>query len=100
MRRAPLLGHPPNPPSSLLTVVSLLSPLPEPSYETVSPLLCPPLENCSLSGHDCPYGFQQDSNGCLLCQCLSSKWTAADGVKNLRHKPTFTGLRLQEGRGP
>ncbi|XP_030213056.1 cysteine-rich motor neuron 1 protein isoform X2 [Gadus morhua] len=44
----------------------------EPSYETVSPLLCPPLENCSLSGHDCPYGFQQDSNGCLLCQCLSN----------------------------
>ncbi|XP_034431699.1 cysteine-rich motor neuron 1 protein isoform X3 [Hippoglossus hippoglossus] len=44
----------------------------EPSYETVSPLLCPPLENCSLSGNDCPYGFQQDRNGCLLCQCLSN----------------------------
>uniref|UniRef100_A0A3B3VZF2 Cysteine rich transmembrane BMP regulator 1 n=1 Tax=Poecilia latipinna TaxID=48699 RepID=A0A3B3VZF2_9TELE len=40
----------------------------EPSYETVSPLLCPPLENCSLSGNECPYGFQQDHNGCLLCQ--------------------------------
>lgn len=48
---------------------------PEPSYETVSPMLCPPLENCSLSGNDCPYGFQQDKNGCLLCQCLSSKFT-------------------------
>uniref|UniRef100_A0A8C2XTH2 Cysteine-rich motor neuron 1 protein n=1 Tax=Cyclopterus lumpus TaxID=8103 RepID=A0A8C2XTH2_CYCLU len=44
----------------------------EPSYETVSPLLCPPLENCSLSGNDCPYGFQQDTNGCLLCQCLNN----------------------------
>ncbi|XP_053488962.1 cysteine-rich motor neuron 1 protein-like [Ictalurus furcatus] len=44
----------------------------EPSYETVSPLLCPPLENCSLSGHDCPFGFQQDHNGCLLCQCLGN----------------------------
>lgn len=44
----------------------------EPSYETVSPLLCPRLENCSLSGVDCPYGFQQDRNGCLLCQCLSN----------------------------
>lgn len=46
---------------------------PEPSYETVSPMLCPPLDNCSLSANDCPYGFQQDQNGCLLCQCLSSK---------------------------
>ncbi|XP_017558789.1 cysteine-rich motor neuron 1 protein-like isoform X1 [Pygocentrus nattereri] len=44
----------------------------EPSYETVSPFLCPPLENCSLSGQDCPFGFQQDHNGCLLCQCLSN----------------------------
>ncbi|KAI4902048.1 hypothetical protein NFI96_033099 [Prochilodus magdalenae] len=44
----------------------------EPSYETVSPLLCPPLENCSLSEKDCPYGFQQDHNGCLLCQCLGN----------------------------
>uniref|UniRef100_A0A3B5M4A5 Cysteine rich transmembrane BMP regulator 1 n=1 Tax=Xiphophorus couchianus TaxID=32473 RepID=A0A3B5M4A5_9TELE len=44
----------------------------EPSYETVSPLLCPPLENCSLSGIECPYGFQQDHNGCLLCQCLNN----------------------------
>ncbi|XP_030641382.1 cysteine-rich motor neuron 1 protein [Chanos chanos] len=44
----------------------------EPSYETVSPLLCPPLENCTLSGKDCPYGFQQDHNGCLLCQCLGN----------------------------
>uniref|UniRef100_A0A4W6DV38 Cysteine-rich motor neuron 1 protein n=1 Tax=Lates calcarifer TaxID=8187 RepID=A0A4W6DV38_LATCA len=44
----------------------------EPSYETVSPMLCPPLENCSLSGSDCPYGFQQDKNGCLLCQCLNN----------------------------
>ncbi|XP_035465623.1 cysteine-rich motor neuron 1 protein isoform X2 [Scophthalmus maximus] len=44
----------------------------EPSYETVSPLLCPPLENCSLSGSDCSYGFQQDHNGCLLCQCLGN----------------------------
>uniref|UniRef100_A0AAY4CKR8 Cysteine-rich motor neuron 1 protein n=1 Tax=Denticeps clupeoides TaxID=299321 RepID=A0AAY4CKR8_9TELE len=45
----------------------------EPSYETVSPLLCPPLENCSLSGSDCPFGFQQDQSGCLLCQCLNSE---------------------------
>ncbi|KAL7380595.1 hypothetical protein ABVT39_020420 [Epinephelus coioides] len=44
----------------------------EPSYETVSPILCPPLENCSLSGSDCPYGFQQDKNGCLLCHCLNN----------------------------
>ncbi|KAF5900104.1 cysteine-rich motor neuron 1 protein isoform X2, partial [Clarias magur] len=44
----------------------------EPSYETVSPLLCPPLENCSLSEHDCPFGFLQDNNGCLLCQCLGN----------------------------
>ncbi|XP_060919599.1 cysteine-rich motor neuron 1 protein isoform X3 [Labrus mixtus] len=44
----------------------------EPSYETVSPMLCPPLENCSLSGTDCPYGFHQDKNGCLLCQCLNN----------------------------
>ncbi|XP_033967681.1 cysteine-rich motor neuron 1 protein isoform X3 [Pseudochaenichthys georgianus] len=44
----------------------------EPSYETVSPLLCPPLENCSLSVSDCPYGFLQDTNGCLLCQCLNN----------------------------
>lgn len=44
----------------------------EPSYETVSPMLCPPLENCSLSGNDCPYGFHQDKNGCLLCQCLNN----------------------------
>uniref|UniRef100_H3DJ98 Cysteine-rich motor neuron 1 protein n=1 Tax=Tetraodon nigroviridis TaxID=99883 RepID=H3DJ98_TETNG len=44
----------------------------EPSYETVSPMLCPPLDNCSLSANDCPYGFQQDQNGCLLCQCLSN----------------------------
>uniref|UniRef100_A0A8C6PPA7 Cysteine rich transmembrane BMP regulator 1 (Chordin like) n=1 Tax=Nothobranchius furzeri TaxID=105023 RepID=A0A8C6PPA7_NOTFU len=44
----------------------------EPSYETVSPLLCPPLENCSLSVNDCPYGFHQDKNGCLLCQCLNN----------------------------
>uniref|UniRef100_A0A3Q2VQU4 Cysteine rich transmembrane BMP regulator 1 n=1 Tax=Haplochromis burtoni TaxID=8153 RepID=A0A3Q2VQU4_HAPBU len=44
----------------------------EPSYETVSPLLCPPLDNCSLSVNDCPYGFQQDKNGCLLCQCLNN----------------------------
>ncbi|KAI5102182.1 cysteine-rich motor neuron 1 protein precursor, partial [Silurus meridionalis] len=42
----------------------------EPSYETVSPLLCPALQNCSLAGHECPFGFQQDHNGCLLCQCL------------------------------
>ncbi|XP_077096592.1 cysteine-rich motor neuron 1 protein isoform X4 [Siphateles boraxobius] len=45
----------------------------EPSYETVSPLLCPPLENCSLSGNDCPFGFQQDPSGCLLCQCVSNE---------------------------
>ncbi|XP_073683597.1 cysteine-rich motor neuron 1 protein-like [Garra rufa] len=45
----------------------------EPSYETVSPLLCPQLENCSLSGHDCPFGFQQDPSGCLLCQCVSNE---------------------------
>lgn len=60
---------------------------PEPSYETVSPLLCPPLENCSLSGDDCPYGFQQDKNGCLLCQCLSSKFAVSNlvwGPKGLR----------------
>lgn len=38
-------------------------------------MLCPPLENCSLSGNECPYGFQQDKNGCLLCQCLNSKFT-------------------------
>ncbi|XP_062863605.1 cysteine-rich motor neuron 1 protein-like [Trichomycterus rosablanca] len=44
----------------------------EPSYETVSPLLCPPLENCTLSGNDCPFGFLQDQNGCLLCQCLAN----------------------------
>ncbi|XP_072221440.1 cysteine-rich motor neuron 1 protein isoform X5 [Leuresthes tenuis] len=44
----------------------------EPSYETVSPMLCPPLENCSLSGNDCPYGFHQDKSGCLLCQCLNN----------------------------
>ncbi|KAG7466322.1 hypothetical protein MATL_G00163860 [Megalops atlanticus] len=44
----------------------------EPSYETVSPILCPRLENCSLSGKDCPYGFLQDRNGCLLCQCLNN----------------------------
>ncbi|KAG9268186.1 cysteine-rich motor neuron 1 protein-like isoform X1 [Astyanax mexicanus] len=44
----------------------------EPSYETVSPLLCPPLQNCSLSAHDCPFGFQQDHNGCLRCQCLGN----------------------------
>ncbi|KAM6961284.1 LOW QUALITY PROTEIN: cysteine-rich motor neuron 1 protein [Aplochiton taeniatus] len=44
----------------------------EPSYETVSPILCPRLENCSLSGTDCPSGFQQDPNGCLLCACLSN----------------------------
>lgn len=44
----------------------------EPSYETVSPLLCPPLENCTLSGNECPYGFLTDENGCLLCQCLSN----------------------------
>ncbi|KAM9777847.1 cysteine-rich motor neuron 1 protein [Neosynchiropus ocellatus] len=44
----------------------------EPSYETVSPMLCPPLENCSLSVIDCPYGFHQDENGCLLCQCLNN----------------------------
>uniref|UniRef100_A0A3P8ZIG8 Cysteine-rich motor neuron 1 protein n=1 Tax=Esox lucius TaxID=8010 RepID=A0A3P8ZIG8_ESOLU len=44
----------------------------EPSYETVSPILCPRLENCSLSGKDCPYGFQQDKKGCLLCQCLNN----------------------------
>uniref|UniRef100_A0A667Z0K8 Uncharacterized protein n=1 Tax=Myripristis murdjan TaxID=586833 RepID=A0A667Z0K8_9TELE len=44
----------------------------EPSYETVSPMLCPPLENCSLSVSDCPYGFQHDKNGCLLCHCLSN----------------------------
>jgi len=54
------------PPSSLCS--------PEPSYETVSPMLCPPLENCSLSGNDCPYGFHQDKSGCLLCQCLNSKF--------------------------
>ncbi|TRY83559.1 hypothetical protein DNTS_016269 [Danionella cerebrum] len=45
----------------------------EPSYESVSPLLCPPLENCSLSGHECPFGFQQDPSGCLLCQCVSNE---------------------------
>ncbi|KAF7704209.1 cysteine-rich motor neuron 1 protein-like isoform X1 [Silurus meridionalis] len=44
----------------------------EPSYETVSPLLCPALQNCSLAGHECPFGFQQDHNGCLLCQCLGT----------------------------
>ncbi|XP_028294132.1 cysteine-rich motor neuron 1 protein isoform X2 [Gouania willdenowi] len=44
----------------------------EPSYETVSPLLCPAMENCSLSTNDCPYGFLQDKNGCLLCQCLNN----------------------------
>ncbi|XP_073784068.1 cysteine-rich motor neuron 1 protein-like isoform X2 [Danio rerio] len=45
----------------------------EPSYETVSPLLCPPLQNCSLSEHHCPYGFQQDPSGCLLCQCVNNE---------------------------
>ncbi|KAJ7989085.1 hypothetical protein DPEC_G00315880 [Dallia pectoralis] len=44
----------------------------EPSYETVSPILCPPLQNCSLSGKECPYGFEQDDKGCLLCQCLTN----------------------------
>ncbi|XP_028995680.1 cysteine-rich motor neuron 1 protein-like [Betta splendens] len=44
----------------------------EPSYETVSPMLCRPLENCSLSGSDCPFGFQQDRSGCLLCRCLNN----------------------------
>uniref|UniRef100_A0A3Q1HBS7 Cysteine-rich motor neuron 1 protein n=1 Tax=Anabas testudineus TaxID=64144 RepID=A0A3Q1HBS7_ANATE len=44
----------------------------EPSYETVSPMLCPPLENCSFSGSECPFGFQQDKNGCLLCECLKN----------------------------
>lgn len=45
----------------------------EPTYETVSPILCPPLQNCSLSVNDCPFGFYQDVNGCLLCQCLNSE---------------------------
>ncbi|XP_015206403.1 cysteine-rich motor neuron 1 protein-like isoform X1 [Lepisosteus oculatus] len=44
----------------------------EPTYETVSPILCPKLENCFLSERDCPYGFVQDRNGCLLCQCLTN----------------------------
>ncbi|XP_023658128.1 cysteine-rich motor neuron 1 protein-like isoform X2 [Paramormyrops kingsleyae] len=43
----------------------------EPSFETVSPLLCPPLENCSLTTSDCPRGFLQDNNGCLLCHCVN-----------------------------
>ncbi|XP_065131160.1 cysteine-rich motor neuron 1 protein-like isoform X3 [Paramisgurnus dabryanus] len=45
----------------------------EPSYETVSPAICPRLKNCSLSGHDCPLGFQRDRSGCLLCQCVSDE---------------------------
>ncbi|KPP64994.1 hypothetical protein Z043_116616 [Scleropages formosus] len=44
----------------------------EPTYETVSPVLCPRLVNCSLSSADCPHGFLQDKNGCLLCQCLNN----------------------------
>ncbi|XP_028677621.1 cysteine-rich motor neuron 1 protein-like isoform X1 [Erpetoichthys calabaricus] len=44
----------------------------EPTYQTVSPVLCPKLENCSLSEKDCPFGFVQDRNGCLLCHCLSN----------------------------
>ncbi|XP_066550981.1 cysteine-rich motor neuron 1 protein isoform X2 [Amia ocellicauda] len=44
----------------------------EPTYETVSPILCPKLENCSLSEKDCPFGFVQNKKGCLLCQCLTN----------------------------
>ncbi|XP_064421075.1 cysteine-rich motor neuron 1 protein-like isoform X2 [Latimeria chalumnae] len=44
----------------------------EPTYGTVSPILCPRLENCFLSEKDCPFGFVQDRNGCLLCQCLTN----------------------------
>ncbi|MGH0160546.1 UNVERIFIED_CONTAM: hypothetical protein FKN15_050319, partial [Acipenser sinensis] len=45
----------------------------EPTYETVSPITCPKLENCTLSEKDCPYGFMQDENGCLLCKCLTNE---------------------------
>ncbi|RXM95685.1 Cysteine-rich motor neuron 1 protein, partial [Acipenser ruthenus] len=45
----------------------------EPTYETVSPITCPKLENCTLSEKDCPYGFMQDKNGCLLCKCLTNE---------------------------
>ncbi|XP_062312041.1 LOW QUALITY PROTEIN: cysteine-rich motor neuron 1 protein-like, partial [Osmerus eperlanus] len=44
----------------------------EPSYETLSPAVCPPLEQCSLSAPDCPLGFQQDHHGCLLCHCITN----------------------------
>ncbi|XP_078419286.1 cysteine-rich motor neuron 1 protein isoform X2 [Cetorhinus maximus] len=42
----------------------------EPSYGTVSPMLCERLINCTLTEKDCPYGFVQDQKGCLMCQCL------------------------------
>ncbi|XP_069773514.1 cysteine-rich motor neuron 1 protein-like isoform X2 [Narcine bancroftii] len=42
----------------------------EPTYGTVSPMLCERLVNCTLSEKDCPYGFVQDQKGCLMCQCL------------------------------
>ncbi|KAK1158895.1 cysteine-rich motor neuron 1 protein-like [Acipenser oxyrinchus oxyrinchus] len=45
----------------------------EPTYETVSPITCPKLKNCTLSEKDCPYGFMQDKTGCLLCKCLTNE---------------------------
>uniref|UniRef100_A0A3Q3JSK3 Cysteine rich transmembrane BMP regulator 1 (Chordin like) n=1 Tax=Monopterus albus TaxID=43700 RepID=A0A3Q3JSK3_MONAL len=66
----------------------------EPSYETVSPMLCPPLENCSLSGTDCPNGFEQDKNGCLLCRCLNSKLLSKFTL-NLKMLVSGTDLQMQ-----
>ncbi|XP_028840160.1 cysteine-rich motor neuron 1 protein [Denticeps clupeoides] len=41
----------------------------EPSYITLAPPACGSLKNCSLTDHNCLYGFRVDSRGCRTCQC-------------------------------
>ncbi|CAM9334740.1 unnamed protein product, partial [Lampetra planeri] len=62
-----------------------------------SPMLCPPLENCSLSGNDCPYGFHQDRHGCLLCQCLSSRFPFPHASTSQHVIGSFPSARNKHG---
>uniref|UniRef100_A0A8C4X142 Cysteine-rich motor neuron 1 protein n=1 Tax=Eptatretus burgeri TaxID=7764 RepID=A0A8C4X142_EPTBU len=41
----------------------------EPTFITIRPPVCPPLNHCSLDDSRCKFGFRLDRDGCRLCQC-------------------------------
>ncbi|XP_039255585.2 cysteine-rich motor neuron 1 protein-like [Styela clava] len=42
----------------------------EPTYMTIpSSKSCPSMNDCKLTGVECPFGFKSDDFGCRICQC-------------------------------